>query len=93
MRSYNSIYLPLLGTLVVGGCAIWEDDEEIALSTVPPAVMDAARGAVAGVTITEAEVERKDGRTVYELEGMANGVEHEIKVAADGSVLNVKKDD
>ena len=93
MRKYYSMYAALVGALLVSGCAIWEDDEEIAVSSVPPVVMDAARGAVAGLQVTEAEMERKDGQTVYELEGMANGVEHEVKVTADGKVLKVKEDD
>ena len=83
----------VLASLLLAGCAIWEDDQEIALSEVPPAVMDAAQGAVEGIQIKEAEVEQEAGQTVYEFEGKANGVEYEIEVSADAKVLEVEKDD
>lgn len=92
IRKYY-VYGVVLGSLLLAGCAIWEDDQEIALSEVPPAVMDAARGAVEGLQIKEAEVEQEKGQTVYEFEGEANGKEYEIEVSADGKVLEVNEDD
>ena len=82
----------ITGSLVLAAsiaCA----DEEIDLSEVPTAAMEAAMAAVEGIRITEAEVEVEDGQTVYELEGKANGVEYEIEVSADGKVLEVEEDD
>ena len=83
----------MLGSLILAGCAIWDSDEEIAVSQVPTAVMDAAKRAVEGLQIKEAEVEQEGGQTVYELEGKADGVEYEIEVSAAGELLEVKKDD
>ena len=78
------------------GCAYLEsgseDEKEIPLSQVPKAAVAAAQGAVEGITLTEAEVEEEDGRTVYELEGTANGTEYEIEVTADGTVLEVAEE-
>ena len=68
-------------------------EEDIDLADVPNHVMAAAMAAVAGIEITEAEIEEEDGQTIYELEGEANGTEYEIEVAADGTVLEVEEDD
>ncbi|UCF43461.1 MAG: PepSY domain-containing protein [Planctomycetota bacterium] len=69
-----------------------EDEKEIPLSQVPAEALEAAQHAVAGITLTEAEVEEEDGSTVYELEGTADGIEYEIEVTADGKVLEVEQE-
>jgi hypothetical protein len=79
-----------------GGTAAFMDDEgeaEVALDQVPEAVMKAARAAVPGIVIEEAEREVENGVLVYELEGTANGKEYEIEVSADGKVLEIEEDD
>ncbi len=70
-----------------------EGEKEIPLSQVPAAVVAAARGAVDGITLTEAEVETEDGQFVYTLEGAAQGKEYEIEVTPDGRVLEVEQED
>lgn len=79
------------------GCAVLdsgsEDEQEIPLSEVPAEALQAARAAVDGITLTEAEMEEEDGQTVYVVEGTADGVEYEIEVAADGKVLEVEQED
>jgi uncharacterized membrane protein YkoI len=91
---YFVITLVLTCTL---GCAslesTHEDEKEIPLSQVPAEALQAAQQAVAGITLTEAEVEEEDGCTVYELEGTANAIEYEIEVTADGKVLEVEQED
>jgi Peptidase propeptide and YPEB domain len=79
------------------GCAVLDfdsddDEQEIPLSEVPAEALQAARGAVDGITLTEAEAEEEDGQMVYEIEGTADGVEYEIEVTADGKVLEVAKE-
>jgi hypothetical protein len=64
---------------------------EIPLSDVPVAARAAAEGAVPGIRLTEAEVEEEQGRLVYELEGVLDGMEHEIEVTAEGEVLEVEE--
>ena len=76
--------------LLFGVLTGFENDKEIPLSQVPKEAVEAAQRAVEGITLKEAEVE-EDGRTVYELEGTANGTEYEIEVTADGKVLEVKQ--
>lgn len=69
------------------------DEKKVSLDKVPQKVIDAAKKAVKGIKITEAEVEEEDGRLVYELEGTADGKEYEIEVTEDGKVLEVESDD
>jgi hypothetical protein len=71
--------------------SVFEKEKEVPLSQVPEQVVAAAESAVEGITLTEAEMEEKDGQTVYELEGTANGKEYEIEVTADGKVLDVEE--
>ena len=67
------------------GCAslddLFENEKEIPLSEVPAAAVKAAQGAVAGITLTEAEVD-----------GSADGKEYEIEVTAEGKVLEVEEE-
>jgi hypothetical protein len=81
----------------VTGCAVLdfgsEDEHEIPLSEVPAEALQAARGAVDGIVLEEAEIEAEDGQTVYVVEGEANGIEYEIEVTAGGEVLEVERED
>ena len=77
----------------LSACAGMSEDDEIAVADVPAAAIEAAKGAVDGIEIKSAESKVKDGRTVYEIDGKANGVKHEVRVTADGEVLKVKIED
>jgi len=83
--------------LVCGlGCAtlddLFENEKEIPLSEVPAAAIEAAQAAVEGITLTEAAVEEEKGRTLYDIEGTANGKEYSIEVTAEGKVLEVEEE-
>ncbi len=80
--------------LLTTGCALFEkeDEVEIPLSEVPPAVMAAAQQAVPGIVIEDAELEEEDGQTVYELSGTADGREYEIEISGTGEILEVEED-
>lgn len=77
------------------GCAtlddLFEQEKEVPLSDVPAVALEAAQGAVDGVNITEAEMEKEDGQTVYVFEGDANGKEYEIEVTPEGKVNEVEE--
>jgi len=79
------------------GCAtlddLFEQEKEVPLSEVPHEAFKAAQGAVDGVTITEAEMEKENGETVYVFEGEANGKEYEIEVTPEGKVLEVEEEE
>ena len=78
------------------GCAslddLFEQEKEIPLSEVPQEALKAAQGAVDGITITEAETEKEDGKTVYIFDGELNGKEYEIEVTPEGTVLEVEEE-
>ena len=80
-------------TIGLTACAGLWDKDDIALSDVPAAAIAATEGAVDGFQIKSAEAKDKDGRTVYEIDGKANGVKHEVQVTADGEVLKVKTEE
>ncbi|MBN2315636.1 MAG: PepSY domain-containing protein [Sedimentisphaerales bacterium] len=89
--------LVAMGLVLVclAGCesleSVFEKEKEIPLSEVPQPAIAAAEGAVEGITLTEAEMEEKDGQAIYELEGTANGKTYEIEVTADGKVLETEE--
>jgi len=90
-------YLIFSLVLICGlGCAtfdeLFEKEKEVPLSEVPAEALKAAQGAVDGVTITEAAMEKEDGETVYIFEGEANGKEYKIEVTAEGKVLEVEEE-
>jgi len=85
-----------VGTCVVGCHSRGNEKNKgsaIPLSDVPPAVKDAASKAVAGINLTEAEIEKEKSGTVYELKGEADGKEYEMKVTAEGKVIKTKEGD
>ena len=89
-------YLVLGLVLICGlGCAslddMFEKEKEVPLSEVPEEALKAAQGAVDGITITEAEMEKEKGETVYILEGEANGKKYEIEVTPEGKVLETEE--
>ncbi len=69
------------------------EEKDIALAQVPEKVLVAAEKAVPGIKFTEAEVERSSTGQIYELEGTAGDKEYEIKVSAEGNVLEVEQED
>jgi hypothetical protein len=64
-----------------------EHELTVPLTALPPAVLDAARKAVEGIELQEAEVESV---LVYELEGEVGEKEYELEVTAEGQVLEVE---
>lgn len=81
----------LLLVLLMAGCISTE--RMIAVSEVPDAVLAAVRAEVPGIEITEAIVEEERGRTVYEIEGVADGIEYEFEVTADGKILEMESEE
>ena len=96
----NSIIKRLLGIAiaVVICCSAlgsaMAGEEEISLKEVPEAVKAAARKAVKGIKLTEAERVTKGSKVVYyEIEGTKGGKEYEIIVSPAGKVLKVEIED
>lgn len=92
IRDRALIVVFVLALCVAAGTVCPGAEKDIALSKVPGKVLAAAKAAVPGITLTEAEVESTDKGVVYELEGVLAGSEYEIKVSADGKVLRIKQE-
>ncbi len=88
--------LVALAFIGLAGCGplaeLFDGERSIPLSEVPAPALEAARAAVEGIVLTEAEVEEEDGQLVSEIEGRANGIEYEIEVTAEGEVLEIEKE-
>lgn len=88
MNTIQTIALVLVPASLAA-CGLFEEDD-IPISEVPAPAVEAAQSAVDGIQLKSAEAKTKDGRTVYEIDGNANGVKHEVRVTSDGEVLKVK---
>lgn len=89
--------LSVVGLSVVGMVAFvaWagdEREEEITLDAMPEAARAALLELAGGAMITEAECEQEHGALVYEAEWVADGVEHEAAVTADGALVEMEEE-
>jgi uncharacterized membrane protein YkoI len=82
----------VLGLLLAPIASLAGEEVEIPLEEVPAIVLEAAKEAVPGIVITEAEYEIEDGERIYELEGTLGDKEYEIEVSEQGKVLEVEKE-
>ena len=76
-----------------GNAADQEDEGKISLDAVPAAVKATIIKEAAGGTIKEIETEKENGQIIYEAKVIIEKVEHEVKVAADGTLLAKKAED
>lgn len=93
MISKHSIQRVLFFACLPAGLISCSQERSIEITDVPRAVLVAAETAVAGLQVSSAEVEVERGLTVYELDGLANGLDYEVEVTAEGQVLEVDADD
>ncbi len=87
----------LVPALLISACAMSpeevENEMEIPLDAVPANVMAAARSALPGIELSEAEYEEEEGLMVYELEGMLGDTRYEIEITPEGEVLEIEQID
>ena len=90
------IGLGAIGALLYGG----EDQEEnehkqkVAMTELPAAVQKTIQDNLAGGTVAETAKVTEEGRTYYEAEVRKSGGEQvEIKVAEDGSLVGIGKEE
>jgi uncharacterized membrane protein YkoI len=90
----NLLKACLVVFMTIGGLSVFADDDEveIPLKEVPKNVMELAKAKLKGIVFTEAEIEKKQDRTIYELEGKLNGVEYEIEITLNkkGEIIKVE---
>ncbi len=66
-------------------------EQPVQVSSVPSAVIDSAKAAVPGVTLSSAATEREDGALVYSLVGTQHDQRVEIELSANGKVLEIER--
>ncbi len=88
----KALIIIILGVLCITASASWfkEKEREIPLSEVPEQVIAAAKAAVAGIILTEAEVEETRKGLIYEIEGYVDDTEYEIEITPEGDVIEVE---
>jgi uncharacterized membrane protein YkoI len=83
-----------IGALVYAGMDKEENEHKVAMTELPVAVQKTIQDNLGGGTVTQTEKETKDGKTYYEAEVQKSGGEKvEIKVAEDGKLIGVGKED
>jgi hypothetical protein len=66
--------------------------EKVKLEDVPAPVRETVKREAKDGRVGEIERERKNGRTVYEVEVHQNGKKYELKIGEDGKLIEKKKD-
>ena len=83
-----------IGALVYAGMDKEENEHKVTMTELPVAVQKTIQENLGGGTVTQTEKETKDGKTYYEAEVQKSGGEKvEIKVAEDGKLIGVGKED
>ena len=72
------------------GTAYAAEETKIDLSAVPAKVMETATKEANGFKASSANTEMEDGKTVYEIQGMAGGKTVEVDVKEDGTLDEVE---
>ena len=68
------------------------DGQGVAIGTLPPAAVHAAKKSVPGFEVSCAKLKHKDSGNVYELKGYAKKSKYEIDVTPAGRVLDIERD-
>jgi len=70
-----------------------DNESEVSINQVPAAVKATLVAQANGGTIQEIEMDTEDGQTIYEAEVVINGVEVDVRIAADGTLLGKESED
>jgi uncharacterized membrane protein YkoI len=88
------IGLASVGAMVYAGMDKEENKQKVAITELPAAVQKTIQDNLGGGTVTETAKETKDGKTYYEAQVKKSGGEKvEIKVAEDGKLIGVGKEE
>ena len=76
--------------LLMLGTAHAAEEAKIDLSAEPAKVLETATKEASGFKASSANTEKEDGKTVYEIQGMAGGKTVEVDVMEDGTLDEVE---
>jgi uncharacterized membrane protein YkoI len=83
-----------IGALVYAGNEETENKQKVAMTDLPAAVQKTIQDNLGGGTVTETAKETKGGKTYYEAQVQKSGGDKvEIKVAEDGKLIGVGKEE
>jgi uncharacterized membrane protein YkoI len=83
-----------IGAFVYAGNEENENKQKVAMTELPASVQKTIQDNLGGGTVAEVEKETKGGKTYYEAEVKKSGGEKvEIKVAEDGKLIGVGKEE
>ena len=83
-----------IGALVYAGTDENENKQKVAMTDLPVAVQKTIQDNLGGGTVTETAKETKGGKTYYEAQVQKSGGDKvEIKVAEDGKLIGVGKEE
>jgi len=85
-----SIYGPLFVTLI-GAALLAGAETKVKLSDAPPAVQTTVKTETGNAKVVGLTREVENGKTVYELETIENGLVRDLIIGADGAVLIVEQ--
>jgi hypothetical protein len=92
MNRPTSLLTALLAfPLVLAGCA-GSKETPVAMTDLPPAVRATLDRESAGGKVTELEKEVKKGKTVYSADATISGVNWDISIAEDGTLIAKEKE-
>lgn len=102
MRDRTFILALLTGSLVIGGCASMQknndkegeekDEVKMSFADVPAPVQATLRRESNGARIDKVDKETDDGKTIYEADVMMSGTNWELKVDETGKLVSKKVD-
>ena len=74
-------------------CSQKEQEQEIAISELPAIITTAIQDTLPGFEIAEAEIETKDKKITYEVEGIYQDQQYEIEISPDGKIIEIEEED
>jgi hypothetical protein len=80
----------VLGLPVLVG-TLRADEEKVALDKVPKAVLEAVKARFPDAKMLSAEIEKEDGKTVYEIAIKDKDQKIEVTVTPDGKIVSMEK--
>jgi uncharacterized membrane protein YkoI len=84
--------LSLAFALLPANGPVRAEEQEVPLDQVPKAVIEAIKAKFPGATLSEAETETEDGKTIYEVTLNYKGQEYTVSATAEGKITEIERE-